>query len=148
MGSHICKLGTFSYVLGTNYVGQFFIQWNTTYKRLFWNFENFWKLSKFRNFTFNNQNFLCLKTRTRPRVKSNILASKRRNKFKEKERGKTRNKVNFKDNINFVSKNDKQNEIFNNNIDSGGKCNNPFKCPPTKPADGRKPRVKSNIKAR
>ena len=29
-----------------------------------------------------------------------------------------------------------------------GRCSNPFKCPPKKTADGRKPRVKSNIKAR
>ena len=30
----------------------------------------------------------------------------------------------------------------------GDGCNNPFKCPPKTFAGGRKPRVKSNIKAR
>ena len=33
-----------------------------------------------------------------------------------------------------------------NSIDDD--CSNPFKCPPTRVADGRKPRVKSDIKAR
>ena len=102
---------------------------------------------------------------TRPRVKSNILARKR-NRFREKDRSKkkpisnTRNKVNFsKNKFNFVSKFpdnvDNQNEIEdddNRGNSAGGfstKCNNPFKCRiPTRTADGRKPRVKSNIKAR
>ena len=40
---------------------------------------------------------------------------------------------------------------FSNSIDSGsdgGDCNNPFDCPPKFKAAGRRPRVKSNLRAR
>ena len=59
--------------------------------------------------------------RTRPRVKSNILASgrgKKRNRFKEKERSKsTRNKVKFNDNnINFVNNEISQDSVSENSV--------------------------------
>ncbi len=79
-------------------------------------------------------------SKQRPRVKSNILQA-RRNKFKKKEKQeRNRNRIPF-NNVNFVS------NAIENDIEEDP-CSNPFKCPPSKPADGRKPRVKSNIKAR
>ena len=82
-----------------------------------------------------------VKTRVKPRVKSNILARKRnRNK---KTKGRKRVKSNHTKKVKFTD--NRLNSIEDNT------CDNPFKCPPTKTAarpDGRRPRVKSDIKAR
>ena len=81
------------------------------------------------------------RVRTRPRVKSNLKVRQRNRPKKNKSRN--RNKVNLSKKVKFTS-----NSI--NSIEDDT-CDNPFKCPPTKAAprpDGRRPRVKSNIKAR
>lgn len=75
-----------------------------------------------------------------PRVKANILASRP---------GKNGPKSGQRVPVNQ----DGSSEVvelggFDDEDDGAGGCNNnPFKCPPTQVADGRKPRVKSNIKA-
>lgn len=85
---------------------------------------------------------------SRPRVKANELAQQSRGpqsgrtqtKFRESPRSfrQMSPKVKFKTSV----------DISNEIADGLGKCSNPFKCPPTKTAGGRRPRVKSNIKAR
>ena len=79
--------------------------------------------------------------RPRPKVKSNIRAGQRNKPKKSKNRKRVKPNRNKK--VKFTS----------NNINSieDDTCDNPFKCPPTKTAarpDGRRPRVKSDIKAR
>ena len=92
----------------------------------------------------NFPNQVTVTPRTRPRVKSNVLAT-RKNRFRKKKKQKEQSRTRF-NNINFVSNDiDDTNEI---GFSSDDRCSNPFKCPPKKTAGGRKPRVKSNIKAR
>ena len=77
--------------------------------------------------------FFATTIRSKPRVKSNLNRGKKKNK---------KNRVQFTSpSFNELDGND------NNDLDGG--CSNPFKCPPKKIAGGRRrPRVKSNIKAR
>ena len=70
--------------------------------------------------------------RKMPRVKSNSLAAKG---GKNSNRGQNR--------VQSTNSNTIQGFVASDNV-----CSNPFKCPPKKVADGRRPRVKSNIKAR
>ncbi len=78
----------------------------------------------------------------RPRVKSNILANKNnRNRNKSKKKQKVKK-------VRGRKRPTSSKGISNSIDDDEDPCSNPFKCPPTKTADGRKPRVKSNIKAR
>jgi len=76
------------------------------------------------------------------RPKTNLGESERKssnNNFNPISRGKKTDRP-----VKFKTPNDIINEIDENQ----GKCLNPFKCPPRRVAGGRKPRVKSNIKAR
>lgn len=81
-----------------------------------------------------------------PRVKSNILAS-RQNKFNN---NNNRNQVGQRpapvQTFSSESGSAENEPVFDGQVEDGP-CSNPFKCPPSKVADGRKPRVKSNIKA-
>ncbi len=95
--------------------------------------------------------------RKTPRVKSNILASKGKKNKKNRGRNRNRNRVegatfNFGGGSSSSSSNNNNSGFSNSNTfaQSGGdsRCTNPFKCPPKSVADGRRPRVKSNIKAR
>jgi hypothetical protein len=77
--------------------------------------------------------------RSKPKVKSDILAARKNN---NRIRGRQRNRVQHQQQqFNFVSNS-------NSFADDSGECSNPFKCPPKSVADGRRPRVKSNIRAR
>ena len=73
-----------------------------------------------------------------PRVKSDIRLRQKNNRFKKVKKLRKKQRVKTNDQqINFVAPASATND-----------CSNPFKCPPTKTAPGRRPRVKSNIKAR
>jgi hypothetical protein len=75
-----------------------------------------------------------------PRVKSNILAG-RQNKFNNN----NNNRLPVTPRPAFSGEVGSSEAGFED--EDGSACSNPFKCPPSKVADGRKPRVKSNIKA-
>ena len=99
-----------------------------------------------------NRNRFGSRPSGRPRVKANELAAQSQG--GENQRGSFRESPRFKtggsrrqqppQGIKFKTIVEVNNEIE----EEKGKCHNPFLCPPSKTAGGRRPRVKSNIKAR
>jgi len=81
-----------------------------------------------------------------PRVKSNILANRPNNKFNNRNQPVTR-QPSTTASFNSEAGSAENEPASKGQSEDESSCNNLFKCPPARVADGRKPRVKSNIKA-
>ena len=83
-----------------------------------------------------------------PRVKSNIVASRNNNRKNNHRNQATTRQPPASSFSSEVGSVEKDQQVFSDVSDADdGSCNNPFHCPPARVPDGRKPRVKSNIKA-